>query len=338
MSGSIHRRLLFWSNHPHQHPSRTNEEHLTEHSLEHDGLTRTFLQHLPENYQAGNPMLIVLHGGEGTQSSNFHSGGLRPGSFAGRPWARLSNQHGFLLLSPGAVPVNGGLFGFFNGAWWNDGRQPATGQATSTADDVGFLAALIAWAVTERGVDPNRVYMAGGSNGGMMTYRMLLEVPDLIAAGAAFVANLPENVYQAATDASNTANTVVVPRPIFIMNGSKDTGMPFEGGMVIFDQGRVVSSAVTRDFFVERNEASLQETTNVMSSQGCLITSELYTSTTTPVVYKVMHDAGHVMARSERFGLLLELFYTIMFGHSCRTMSEEDGGALAWNFLSQYTL
>ena len=122
ISGGIHRRLLFWSNHPHQHPSRTNEEHLTEHSLEHDGLTRTFLQHLPENYQAGNPMLIVLHGGEGTQSSNFHSGGLRPGSFAGRPWARLSNQYGFLLLSPGAVPVNGGLFGVLNGAWWNDGR------------------------------------------------------------------------------------------------------------------------------------------------------------------------------------------------------------------------
>lgn len=308
---------------------QANGENLVEHWFPHDGMERRFVEHLPENFAAGNPLLLVLHGGESTMYGNFESGGIRPGAFAARPWTALSNQHGFLLLSPNAHSTGGGWL-LQEGGWWNDGRQPGAGAhvPTSTADDVGFLSQLIEWAIAERGIDPQRVYVAGGSNGGMMTYRLLRERPDLVAAGAAFVANLPENL---------ATKAVEQPRPIFIMQGSADTSMPFSGGMIIFDQGLVTSSSVTRDFFVQANGAGPKNATRTVTDDNspCRIDLDLYPSGTAPVAYYVMENAGHVIARRNRKFFLIEWFYRFALGPSCLGT---NGGALAWEFLSQFSL
>jgi Prolyl oligopeptidase family len=66
------------------------------------------------------------------------------------------------------------------------------GALDTGVDDVGFIAALIDWAATERNIDRSRVCVTGISNGGTMTERLVIERPDLFAAAAAFVTNLPE--------------------------------------------------------------------------------------------------------------------------------------------------
>src|SRR5262249_56860511 len=53
---------------------------------------------------------------------------------------------------------------------WNDGRE---GGRISRVDDVGFLHRLVEWLVRHGVADPARVYLAGVSNGGMMTFRLL---------------------------------------------------------------------------------------------------------------------------------------------------------------------
>ena len=161
-----------------------------------------------------------------------------------RRWLDLSQEHGFLLLAPNGVGT--GWFGIGKqtkgSANWNDLRDFG-----SSEDDVGFLVKVIEWAVSERNVDPSRVYFTGASNGGMMTYRMLIERPDVVAAGAALIANLPGEEIDFAPPTS--------PTPIFLMNGSEDPLVPFEGGVVGRNRGTVRSSTATRDYFVQVNAA-----------------------------------------------------------------------------------
>lgn len=69
---------------------------------------------------------------------------------------------------------------------WNAGQCCGASVELQT-NDVAYLDALIAQMVAEEGVDPDRVYLTGYSNGAMMTYLYSCLAPDAIA-GAASVA------------------------------------------------------------------------------------------------------------------------------------------------------
>src|SRR5208282_3750473 len=49
--------------------------------------------------------------------------------------------------------------------------------------DVQFISALIDLLERHLNADPNRIFVAGASNGGMMAYRLGLELSEKIAAG-----------------------------------------------------------------------------------------------------------------------------------------------------------
>lgn len=276
-------------------------------SLQHDGLQRSFLEFKPENMASSAAMVILLHGRGQEASTMFET------TRAGTPrWLELSQQNGFLLLAPSAVDLE-----------WNDLRDPET--ETTDPDDVGFLKKLIEWAMTERQIDPSRVYVTGGSNGGMMTFRMLLEAPEIVAAGASFVSNLPnEDII--------TTTIGVSPRPVFIMNGSDDTIVLFNGSQSLR------SSDDTRDFFVTYNAATLvtKEALPVQNPRGrCRVISEFYAAATSPVQYYVMQGAGHVYPSTKRLGFLVDIVTQWFLGPACY---EVDGVDLAWDFLSRFSL
>jgi polyhydroxybutyrate depolymerase len=65
---------------------------------------------------------------------------------------------------------------------WNSG---GIGPEQQTPDDVAFLRALLDDLAAALKVDPRRVFAAGLSNGGMMSYRLATEMSDRIAAIAA---------------------------------------------------------------------------------------------------------------------------------------------------------
>jgi polyhydroxybutyrate depolymerase len=296
-------------------------DNLVEQSISHDGLTRWFLEHRPDSYAEGGALVILLHGG--TQSMRKIFNRRNRGS---RRWLDLSDANGFLLLAPNGVnPDTGDTKG--DDQNWNDLRDEIGGNV----DDVGFLTALTYWAVTERGVDPSRVYVTGASNGGIMTYTALILTPEVYAAGAAFIANLP------ATEVPTPDN----PTPIFIMNGTKDKLMKWDGGTVGQEGGEVRSALATRDYWVQVNAA---DAGNVQKAKlrnrrlfdGCRITSELYPATgadSAPVQFYTMEGGGHMIPFTG-FGSY-PLSYRLIAGPPCR---DTDGADLAWDFMSQYTL
>jgi polyhydroxybutyrate depolymerase len=200
-------------------------------TIQHGGLTRWFDYHEPAGLPTTPvPVLFVLHGG--TQSNKL----IETQPFS--EFMALADTDKFLVVFPNGTSSTTGQSGASGSFNWNDCRNDA-GAATTTADDVGFLGAVLDWMVGHFTVDLNRVYVAGPSNGGMMAYRLALELSHRIAAVAAVIANLPVNSECRAQPAE--------PLSVLVMNGTADLIMPWNGGQVAGNRGAVESAAATRD-------------------------------------------------------------------------------------------
>jgi poly(3-hydroxybutyrate) depolymerase len=103
---------------------------------------------------------------------------------------------------------------------WNAGR--CCGWAEShQVDDVAYLVDLVAdLRVRMPGIDQRRIYLAGFSNGAMMTLRALCERPDVFAAGAGVAGALVSHC-QAAT-----------PIHYLAVHGTADEVVPHHGGTI----------------------------------------------------------------------------------------------------------
>lgn len=135
----------------------------------HHAFRRTFLLHIPPNYHAEErlPLVIVIHGA--------FSNGKQTETETG--FSALADKERFLVAYPEGI----GLFGFFQ--HWNAGH--CCGKAADDGvDDVGFIAEVISAVRGKFSVDPSRIYLAGMSNGGMLTYRFASERGEDLAAVA----------------------------------------------------------------------------------------------------------------------------------------------------------
>ncbi len=200
---------------------------LTRHTLAHGGRTRTYHLHQPGRPPTTPPypVVFVLHGGGGAGAEELER---RLG------FARLGEQKGFITVYPAGVDGQ-----------WNDGRGKTFRRArgNTDVDDVGFFRAMIDHLVKSGQADPQRVYVTGFSNGGMMTYRLGIELGDRLAAIAAGIANLPTRWRD---------TTPPHPLPVLIMNGTDDPMMPWNGGEVRVlgrGYGTVLSTPETADFW-----------------------------------------------------------------------------------------
>jgi len=168
-------------------------------TLDFDGLHRRYLIQAP----SGNgpfPVVILLHGG--TQNAEHI---WRQTSFP-----TLARRDGFILVAPDGI----------NGHW-NDGRGSTLGGGVSTADDVGFLSAVIADVLRSSHGDANAVFMTGVSNGGLMTMRFACERADLLHAAGNVISDLPVALRASCRPAKAL--------PWISINGTGDPLMPYQG-------------------------------------------------------------------------------------------------------------
>jgi polyhydroxybutyrate depolymerase len=184
-----------------------------------DGIRTTILM---SAQQAPAPTLIVLHGATISADLTARWSGF----------AEAAGKKGFVAAFPEGIY-----------RLWNDGRN----DGLANADDVGFLRQLTAKLVERRIADPGRVYLAGMSNGGMMTLRVLCEAPELFAGAATIIANMPANV--------GAGCKLSKPMPILMFNGTADPIVPYKGGEVgrIGRYGKVWSAERTATFLARGN-------------------------------------------------------------------------------------
>ena len=136
-------------------------QEVTETTILHDGLDRSYILYVPTSYSSNNstPLVLNLHGyssnaGQQMIYSNFYP---------------IADAEGFILVHPQGTIDEMGL------AFWNVGD-------ISDVDDVGFLNALIDTIASQYNINPSRVYSMGMSNGGFMSYRLACELSDKICA------------------------------------------------------------------------------------------------------------------------------------------------------------
>jgi len=177
-------------------------------SFVHGGLTRDYLVHVPKSYRPGHaaPMLIALHGGGGDADYQADDSKYRLIS--------KSEQAGFIAVFPnGYTRFKSGIL-----ATWNAGSCCA-GAVKNNIDDTGFLQEVIQRVERQASIDSRRVFATGMSNGGMMSWRLACEAPEI----------------RAIAPVEGTDNTVrcdpARPIPVIEFHSVNDEMVPFNGGV-----------------------------------------------------------------------------------------------------------
>jgi polyhydroxybutyrate depolymerase len=177
----------------------------------------------PARGRGRHPVVIVLHGGDSDNKTVWTETSL----------PTLGAKFGFIVVAPNAA----------RNRHWNDGRGTAGEGLPSTADDVGFLKALIAEVVTRDSGDANAVFMVGLSNGGIMTIHFACEAGHLLRAGSNVVSNIPTKQLALCRIGKRL--------PWLSINGDHDPRMPFNGyaaGTLILGHAQAGLESANRTF------------------------------------------------------------------------------------------
>lgn len=170
-----------------------------------DGRRRRYLIHVPQMYDHGmpTPVILVFHGGGGDAENIRWSSKMD----------EKSDTAGFIVVYPdGTGPFEKKLHTFHVG--------PGYGYAwENKIDDVKFVEYLLNDVEKLFNIDSKRIYATGLSNGAMMSYRVLSDLSEKIAAIAPIGGSLPID-YLSFDKVVN----------IIHFHGMKDKYFPFEGG------------------------------------------------------------------------------------------------------------
>lgn len=181
-----------------------------------DGIRRTYIIKLPQNYyqnDSARAMVIGLHGTGGSADQFEKAYGVD----------QKADEAGFVAVYPDGVQKQDGL-GLLKIRTWNAGTCCDFAMYTNV-NDVKFISTLIDNISSRFHINRKKVYVTGMSNGGMMAYRLASELPDKIAAAGIVSATMV-----APKDASKQG---VV--PIIHIHSALDTKVPFAGGDGIGD-------------------------------------------------------------------------------------------------------
>lgn len=181
-----------------------NAQYIYDLKLMHDGEERTYSVFLPQGYQAGMqlPLVINLHG--------IGSNGIQQTLYTGL--GSVADTANFIIVTPEGLVGTTSLGQ--TATHWN--AYFGTG-----VDDLGFLNFLIDKMYTDYNIDLSRVYSTGMSNGGFMSYRLACELSDRIAA----IASVTGSVVNQQLNNCNPSRAV----PVMEVHGTIDQIVPFEG-------------------------------------------------------------------------------------------------------------
>ena len=265
-----------------------------------DGIERRYLVYVPKVQLSSEekiPMVVMLHGRFGTAERmlEFYKMNL------------IANREKFIVLYPDGFQKS-----------WADGRGGNSPADKHKIDDVKFLETIILQTSDAFPVDKTKIFIAGHSNGGFMTQRMLIEKTYLFRAGVSVMSQLSKNVME-----SNSPTKSV---SVAIIAGTEDPLVPYHGGFVQ-DGSEILGAEDSVSRWVEWNQCNLKPTTQTIDEKKDDTKLEIYSHSnckdkTNVKLYKVI-GAGHNWP-----GVTLK----IPFVPLGRNTEELDASEEVWNF------
>jgi polyhydroxybutyrate depolymerase len=290
--------------------------------VQHDGLVRYFDVFVPLKLKENPELVIQLHGG--TQSKDE----LYENDSASKLWKEVAEKNNFLLIIPNGTNLKTGKT-TGKSLNWNDCRIPIANE--KQADDVGFISKLIDWSIEEYNTNPQKIFITGVSNGGFMSYRMALEIPNRITAIAAFVANFPQETECIPTrEIVPTAATI----PVMIVNGTNDSFIPFEGGITSFKKEMILSSQETVNFWIKNNKIvdtkpQIIPILDVFKKDKSTVTNYIYGTGNQTVNYYIITGGGHTMPGKK---YVLPRYIQRLVGKQNQDIERAE---IAWDFFKE---
>ena len=196
------------------------------------GVKRSYILRVPKSYDRSTrlPLVLVLHGLTGTaESAEIYT---RMGE--------LSERKGFVMVAPEGLGNEG-----FHG--WNTGFFNLTG---TNADDVAFLIAVLDRVERTVGIDPDRVFVTGHSNGAFMTHLIAARLSDRIAA----IGAVAGTIGIPGVGSNNRIPKPGSPVSVLIIHGKKDAMVQYDSKSTAILHG--YSAATSAKFWADADQCS----------------------------------------------------------------------------------
>jgi polyhydroxybutyrate depolymerase len=265
---------------------------------------RTYEIHLPNGQSPKDPaaLVIVLHGGGGNAANAERMSGM----------SAKSDREGFVAVYPnGTAGRPGGQLLTWN-AWRCCG--PALDR---NVDDVAFIRSVVDDVAKRYPIDRKRIYAAGLSNGGMMSYRLGCEAGDLFAAIAPVAGAL--NSYDCTTGPKVS---------VIAFHGTADKHVLFDGGhpQTSFDSHNRADNSVAFAMQTWRKRNAC-EGTDPGEKKGSIIHHAWKCAGGTAVELYAVEGGGHAWPGGQK---------GIRFGNVDTPTTEISATDLMWDFFAKH--
>ena len=174
-------------------------------TFSHDNVNRNYLIYIPDSYDSeiDYPLMFLFHGFGGIASEFINTADMRD----------LAESKNFIVVYPQGLDLGG------TGSHWNCSNPSADNK--SDVDDIGFIENLIDQLILDYPViDSKRIYAAGYSNGGFMSYYLACNSKKFAAIGSV-AGTMLDDSYQ-----SCNAN---FPTAMINIHGTNDFDVPYDG-------------------------------------------------------------------------------------------------------------
>lgn len=169
-------------------------------TMEFEGIVRSYIYYIPESAPDDEllPLVFALHGF--TQNANQMMNGSRLNQVA-------DTAH-FIVVYPNGL----------NNAWNTNTGLPGG----STANDIGFINALMDSMILHFKANPNQIYACGFSNGGFMSHALACHSGHRLASIASVAGTMTNNTF------NNCLPSVKI--PVMQIHGTVDAIVNYNGG------------------------------------------------------------------------------------------------------------
>ncbi len=270
-------------------------------------LLRTFYVYAPKTLQRNkkHPLVFVFHGGGGTAP--------RMGRFT--KFDALARKEKFFVVYPQGIGKN-----------WNDGRETNKTKAhRENVDDISFVRSMIDSLTKEYRIDEKRIFSTGPSNGGIFSHYIGANISDKFAAIAPVIGGIADPFYKR----FNPKNPVSV----FIIQGTADKLVPYNGGYIARNRGKVISTDKAIELWTNHNKTDKKPVRGNLPDtnkrDGCTVDTFLWKdgkNRTAVKLYK-LNGGGHTWAGGINF------FPRMIVGNVCRDF---DAAEVIWEFFKNH--